>query len=233
MRRRLVSLSVATLLCACAWSIVAGKSRSGARIAAPPSRVHQTVLHNAVFYASAAVPRRAAVPAPVDKDETKITALIATLRPKKGPEFARAVASHIVHSARENGLSPYVVSATAVVESEFDMTAGPCIGVMQLHPATVSEVYGRSGRDVHSLRDNIWMGANYLARNYRATLPSRGGEEDRMRIMWGRYNGAGPRSVYVSRALRVLRRIKTGTPSTWKQKIRKTGSLWGVRANHR
>jgi soluble lytic murein transglycosylase-like protein len=158
-----------------------------------------------------------------------IASLVETLQPKKGSPYARSVASHIVRSAHENGVSPYVVSATAVVESELNMKAGPCIGIMQMNPGTVSEVYGHTGKDVYALRDNLWMGSNYLGRHYRSPLASRGGEEDRMRYMWGCYNGAGSDSEYVRRTLRVLHRIRNGTPKSWKQTIRTTGSLWGVR----
>ncbi len=163
----------------------------------------------------------------------RIASLVHTLRPEKGQRYAWSVASDIVQSARENRVSPYVVSATAVVESEFDMNAGPCIGVMQMYPNTVSDCYANTHRNPHGIQDNIWMGTNYLARHYRSELASRSGsEEGRLCRMWGRYNGAGPDSVYAKRALRVLHRIKTGTPKSWKLTIRKTGSLWGTRARN-
>ena len=160
----------------------------------------------------------------------QIAALIQTLRPEKGSRYAWSVASDIVQSARENRVSPYVVSATAVVESEFDMNAGPCIGVMQMYPNTVSDFYANTNRNPHGIQDNIWMGSNYLAHHYRSETACRAGsEEARLSRMWGRYNGAGPNSVYAQRALRVLRRIKTGSPCSWKRTIQTTGSLWGVR----
>ena len=159
----------------------------------------------------------------------RIASLVHTLRPEKGQRYAWSVASDVVQSARANGMSPYVISATAVVESEFDMNAGPCIGVMQMYPPTISEVYPTSSRDPHGIQDNIWMGSNYLSRHYRSKMACRAGSEEvRLSRMWGRYNGAGPKSVYAQRALRVLHRIKTGNPRTWKHTIRTTGSLWGV-----
>jgi hypothetical protein len=168
-------------------------------------------------------------PAPRDPALPRIASLVHTLRPEKGHHYAWSVASDIVQSARENRVSPYVVSATAVVESEFDMSAGPCIGVMQMYPRTVSEVYARERRDPHGIQDNIWMGSNYLARHYRSEVACRAGSEEmRLCRMWGRYNGAGPDSVYAKRALRVLHRIKTGSPRSWKKTIQATGSLWGT-----
>jgi hypothetical protein len=153
-----------------------------------------------------------------------------TLRPEKGKHYAWSVATDIVQSAQENQISPYVISATAVVESEFNMNAGPCIGVMQMYPHTVADVYPNTNRDPHAIQDNIWMGSNYLSRHYRSELACRtGSEEVRLSRMWGRYNGAGPDSAYAKRALRVLHRIKTGNPESWKQTIRTTGSLWGVK----
>ena len=163
----------------------------------------------------------------------RIAALVNTLRPEKGRRYAWSVASDIVQSARENKVSPYVVSATAVVESEFDMNAGPCIGVMQMYPNTVSDCYANTRRNPHGIQDNIWMGSNYLARHYRSELACRAGSEEvRLCRMWGRYNGAGPDSVYAKRALRVLHRIKTGSPKSWKRTIRATGSLWGAPSRH-
>jgi len=160
----------------------------------------------------------------------KIASLVHTLRPEKGQHYAWSVASDVVQSARENGMSPYVISATAVVESEFNMNAGPCIGVMQMYPPTLSEVYATSSRDPHGIQDNIWLGSNYLSRHYRSEMACRAGSEEiRLSRMWGSYNGAGPESVYAQRALRVLHRIKTGNPKSWKHTIRTTGSLWGVR----
>ena len=170
--------------------------------------------------------RRAAL---LDPALPRIAALVHTLRPEKGNRYAWSVASDIVQSAHENKVSPYVVSATAVVESEFDMNAGPCIGVMQMYPPTVSDIYARTNRDPHGIQDNIWMGTNYLARHYRSERACRAGSEEvRLSRMWGHYNGAGPESTYAKRALRVLHRIKTGSPKSWKQTIRTTGSLWGV-----
>lgn len=166
---------------------------------------------------------------PKDPALPRIASLVHTLRPEKGHQYAWSVAADIVQSARENRVSPYVVSATAVVESEFDMNAGPCIGVMQMYPTTVSDVYANTNRDPHGIQDNIWMGSNYLARHYRSEMACRAGSEEvRLSRMWGRYNGAGPESVYARRALRVLHRIKTGNPQSWKRTIRTTGSLWGV-----
>lgn len=159
----------------------------------------------------------------------QIASLVHTLRPEKGQRYAWSVASDIVQSARENKVSPYVVSATAVVESEFDMQAGPCIGVMQMYPATVSDFYAKTCRNPKGIQDNIWMGSNYLARHYRSEQACRAGSEEvRLSRMWGRYNGAGPDSVYAKRALLVLHRIKTGSPKSWQHTIRTTGSLWGV-----
>ncbi|MCW3097509.1 MAG: Transglycosylase domain [Chthonomonadaceae bacterium] len=189
-----------------------------------PPRVTSGSLSTASIRSSASSRARLKDPA-----LPRIASLVHTLRPEKGRKFAWSVAADIVQSARENRVSPYVVSATAVVESEFDMNAGPCVGVMQIYPSTVTEVYANSNRDPYGIQDNIWMGSNYLARHYRSELACRSGSEEvRLSRMWGSYNGAGPGSVYAQRALRVLHRIKTGNPKTWKQTIRTTGSLWGV-----
>jgi hypothetical protein len=215
------------LLAAAAWAV----SSVGARRSSERTPASASIVRNRLAVRHAAAQRafqRSATPAQ-KHDIEHIASLVETLQPREGPEYARYVASNIVQSAHENGIHPYVVSATAVVESEFSMKAGPCVGMMQMYPPTVAEVYGRTGRDVNGLEDNIWMGANFLAINYRSKLASRGGSEvSRMRYMWGKYNGSGPNGQYATRALRVLRRIRHGNPQEWKQTMHKAGSLWGV-----
>jgi hypothetical protein len=229
MRRRILALTTLGLLIgALAWSV--------ANRAAHFSRNHSRQPARADLRTDDSAARRRAIRlairkpiGPTDVPHVKhIASLVRAVAPRQSPEYAWMVASNIVQSARENGVSPYIVSATAVVESEFSMQAGPCVGVMQMNPATVAEVYSRSDRDVNGLEDNIWMGANFLAINYRSRLASRGGSDEyRMRHMWGRYNGSGPKSLYVKRALRVLRRIKEGNSVSWKRTIKTTGTLWG------
>ena len=155
--------------------------------------------------------------------------LVATVQPKKGRAYANRVSRLIVRHSRSNHISPYVVAATGVIESEFRMESRPCVGIMQVDLVTASEFRRHYGRDVYDLNDNIWIGAADLSRYYRRTLASRGlSERERLARTWGRYNGCGPRGGYVRRAFLVKHRIEKGNPSTWKKLIKDTGSLWGT-----
>ncbi|HEY3331198.1 MAG TPA: transglycosylase SLT domain-containing protein [Capsulimonadaceae bacterium] len=132
----------------------------------------------------------------------EIESVVLKHHPEKGKPYARRIASLLVENAHAAKLPVEVVVATAVVESGFSMKSGPCIGIMQIHPATYHELYEESGLNPHRLRDNIRLGTRELARHYRQVSSRSISDRRRLAIMWGRYNGAGPRSGYVRKALR-------------------------------
>jgi soluble lytic murein transglycosylase-like protein len=135
--------------------------------------------------------------------------LIRSRHPEKGPHYAKVVAGLVIENARAAHLPVEVVAATAAVESGFSMKSGPCIGMMQVNPATYRERYKKSGLNPYKLRDNIRIGTRELARHYQETASRSLNDRRRLSIMWGRYNGSGPHSAYVRRALKtydILRR---------------------------
>jgi soluble lytic murein transglycosylase-like protein len=160
----------------------------------------------------------------------KIAGLIKLVQPRKGQAYANHVAETIVKEAKRYGLDPYVVASTAYIESEFSMSSGPCIGMMQIERRTYREKYAKSKLNPYDLEDNIRLGAWELAdkakisnrSKTRIALASRGG----LSRMWGRYNGAGSRSGYVVRAHTTLSRIKTKSIAELQEHLKKRGPLW-------
>lgn len=123
-------------------------------------------------------------------------------------EQAHRLAVLVSENARAAHVPVEVVAATAAVESGFSMKSGPCIGIMQIHPATYRERYKRSGLNPNRLRDNIRLGSRELARHYRVASSRSGSERRRLAFMWGRYNGSGMHSAYVRKALKAYDAIK-------------------------
>ena len=136
--------------------------------------------------------------------EARLASVIYGMQPRRGHAYAEQVAGLVMADARREHLRPEVIAATATVESHFDMRSGPCIGIMQVNPRTARERYSRSGLSSHSIGGNLSMGASELARHYDK---ARGGERSRLAVMWGRYNGAGPRSGYVRRCMAAYHQI--------------------------
>lgn len=157
-----------------------------------------------------------------DAELVKITDLVSVVQRGQGPKYAKKVATCIVTSARKYKISPSVVAATAYIESGFRMPKGPCIGMMQIAPGTARS-FKKAHLNAYIMEDNIQMGACYLSRHYHKVLSSRCGNP--LQRMWGRYNGAGPNSGYVRRAMKVYNRIEKGDKTTWR-KCLKRGALW-------
>ncbi len=160
--------------------------------------------------------------------EKKIAGLIKLVQPRKGQSYADHVAKVICQEAKRYNLDPYIVATTAYIESEFSMVSRPCIGIMQVERRTYRASYAKSGLKPNDLEDNIRLGAWELAdkaknrSTSRIALASRGD----LSRMWGRYNGAGPRSSYVRKAHLVYNRIKSGNTDKWKSHLKSRGPLW-------
>ena len=79
---------------------------------------------------------------------------------------------------------------------------------MQVNPRTIHERYSHCGFAASSVGGNLRLGASELARHYdEAEHSGRTSERARLAMMWGRYNGAGPRSGYVRRCMAAYREI--------------------------
>lgn len=185
------------------------------RPAAPKKRLVHRKIHKTVAH----------------KSGDRIAAFVATVQPKKGPRYARRVARAVRHAAKTTGLSPEVILATGYVESEFRMGAGPCMGVMQVHPGTLREMRrhmpAARNLDPDRVEDNIQLGALELASHYnKGTHIASRSSNERLSRAWGRYNGSSSHSSYVRRVRTVLRRIKKGDSVAWRRHLQKHGTLW-------
>lgn len=104
-------------------------------------------------------------------------------------------------AGRDYGVDPYLIAATAAIESRFDAQAisgrGMCIGLMQLHRDTAR----RLGIDPWDPRDNIRGGTRVLAR----LLRNYGGD---LRRVYYKYNATCTPAYYreVMKAWRQARR---------------------------
>jgi len=160
--------------------------------------------------------------------QKKIAGLIKLVQPRKGQSYADHVAKIICQEAKRYNIDPYIVATTAYIESEFSMASHPCIGIMQVERRTYRALYAKSGLKPYDLEDNIRLGAWELAdkaknrSQSRIALASRGD----LSRMWGRYNGAGPRSSYVRKAHLVYSRIKGKSVIELQSHLKKRGPLW-------
>ena len=171
------------------------------------------------------VERKVVVDSGVQK---KIAGLIKLVQPRKGQSYADHVANIICQEAKRYNIDPYIIATTAYIESEFSMASRPCIGIMQVERRTYRALYAKSGLKPNDLEDNIRLGAWELAdkaknrSQSRIALASRG----ELSRMWGRYNGAGPKSSYVRKAHLVYSRIKNKSVTELQTHLKKRGPLW-------
>ena len=160
--------------------------------------------------------------------EKKIAGLIKLVQPRKGQSYADHLAKVICQEAKRYNIDPFIIATTAYIESEFSMASSPCIGIMQVERRTYRASYAKSGLKPNDLEDNIRLGAWELAdkaknrSQSRVALASRGD----LSRMWGRYNGAGPRSSYVRKAHLVYSRLKSKSVTELQTHLKKRGPLW-------
>lgn len=144
-----------------------------------------------------------------DIQRHRIANIVHQYQPKKGWKYAYQVAAYYIDSARKVGVHPYALVAIGRVESEFTMSAGQQIGIMQFTRSEAREYQKKDHLNVHRLQDNIYAGAYQMARlipksrNHYAA--SRGGNLGRnsrsgyngpnplprYQVAWRRYNGGG------------------------------------------
>jgi len=146
---------------------------------------------------------------------------------KKSQSYADKTAKTIVESAVKFKIDPYIIAATAWKESTFTMHSRPQIGPMQFTRST-GRTYQRMGFNIYEFHDNIRAGACKLAGHYHrsaGTTASRHGGSRNARgsqrsrsVMWGAYNGCGPRGAYVKRLESAYRFMKG---NTWESKAKK------------
>ena len=146
----------------------------------------------------------------LDKKE-KIFNFIKLVQPKYSTSYIKKIVDAIFKYSIKYKIDPYIITTTAYVESEFNMKSGPCVGIMQVYKPTLRWVDPKKEYDINTIDGNIGLGTKELSEHYNFRY-LRGNQMDRssnnfnaLKIMWGKYNGSGPRSSYVSKTFNALR----------------------------
>lgn len=145
--------------------------------------------------------------------KNKIIAFIKLVQPKYSKKYIDTIANSIMKYSIKYRLDPFVITTTAYVESEFNMKSRNCIGIMQIYEPSINELDPKKEYNPYTIDGNIGLGAKELSK-YLKPDDSRGDFMDRssnnqspLKIMWGRYNGSGPNSSYVTKTFNVLRKL--------------------------
>lgn len=146
----------------------------------------------------------------LDKKE-KIFNFIKLVQPKYSTSYIKKIVDAIFKYSIKYKIDPYIITTTAYVESEFNMKSGPCVGIMQVYKPTLRWLDPKKEYDINTIDGNIGLGTKELSEHYNFRY-LRGNQMDRssnnfnaLKIMWGKYNGSGPRSSYVSKTFNALR----------------------------
>ena len=146
----------------------------------------------------------------LDKKE-KIFKFIKLVQPKYSTSYIKKIVEAIFKYSVKYKIDPYIITTTAYVESEFDMKSGPCVGIMQVYRPTLRWLDPKKEYNINTIDGNIGLGTKELSEHYNFRY-FRGNQMDRssnnfnaLKIMWGKYNGSGPRSSYVSKTFNALR----------------------------
>ena len=146
----------------------------------------------------------------LDKKE-KIFKFIKLVQPKYSTSYIKKIVEAIFKYSVKYKIDPYIITTTAYVESEFNMKSGPCVGIMQVYKPTLRWLDPKKEYDINTIDGNIGLGTKELSEHYNFRY-LRGNQMDRssnnfnaLKIMWGKYNGSGPRSSYVSKTFNALR----------------------------
>jgi hypothetical protein len=146
----------------------------------------------------------------LDKKE-KIFKFIKLVQPKYSTSYIKKIVEAIFKYSVKYKIDPYIITTTAYVESEFDMKSGPCVGIMQVYRPTLRWLDPKKEYNINTIDGNIGLGTKELSEHYNFRYV-RGNKMDRssnnfnaLKIMWGKYNGSGPRSSYVSKTFNALR----------------------------
>jgi soluble lytic murein transglycosylase-like protein len=148
----------------------------------------------------------------LDKKE-KIFKFIKLVQPKYSASYIKKIVDAIFKYSAKYKIDPYIITTTAYIESEFNMKSGPCDGIMQIYRPTLRWLDPKKEYNVNTIDGNIGLGTKELSRHYNFKYV-RGRQMDRssnnfnaLKLMWGKYNGAGPDSSYVKKCFNVLRRL--------------------------
>lgn len=145
--------------------------------------------------------------------KVKIFKFIKLVQPKYTDSYVQKIVDAIFKYGDKYKVEPYIIASTAYVESEFSMRSRPCIGIMQVLRSSLRWLNPKKEYDPYTIDGNIALGTKELSMHIkrdvnRGNLVDRSSSNDRiLRYMWGKYNGAGSRSYYSTKTLKVMRTL--------------------------
>jgi hypothetical protein len=163
--------------------------------------------------------------------KVKIFKFIKLVQPKYTDSYIQKIVDAIFKYGKKYNVEPYIIASTAYVESEFSMKSRPCVGIMQLLRSSMKWLNPSKEYDPYTIDGNIALGTKELSmhihRNVnRGNLIDRSSSNDRtLRYMWGRYNGAGSRSYYSTKTLKVMHTLVSKDLDEIKVRLKK-GPIW-------
>lgn len=163
--------------------------------------------------------------------KVKIFKFIKLVQPKYTDSYIQKIVDAIFKYGKKYNVEPYIIASTAYVESEFSMRSRPCVGIMQLLRSSMKWLNASEEYDPYTIDGNIALGTKELSmhihRNVnRGNLIDRSSSNDRtLRYMWGRYNGAGSRSYYSTKTLKVMHTLVSKDLDEIKVRLKK-GPIW-------
>ena len=145
--------------------------------------------------------------------KVKIFKFIKLVQPKYTDSYVQKIVDAIFKYGDKYKVEPYIIASTAYVESEFSMRSRPCIGIMQVLRSSLRWLNPKKEYDPYTIDGNIALGTKELSMHIKRDV-NRGNPVDRsssndriLRYMWGKYNGAGSRSYYSTKTLKVMRTL--------------------------
>ena len=163
--------------------------------------------------------------------KVKIFKFIKLVQPKYTDSYIQKIVDAIFKYGKKYNVEPYIIASTAYVESEFSMRSRPCVGIMQLLRSSMKWLNPKKEYDPYTIDGNIALGTKELSmhinRNVnRGNLVDRSSSNDRtLRYMWGRYNGAGSRSYYSTKTLKVMHTLVSKDLEEIRVRLKK-GPIW-------
>jgi len=163
--------------------------------------------------------------------KVKIFKFIKLVQPKYTDSYIDKIVDAIFKYGKKYNVEPYIIASTAYVESEFSMRSRPCVGIMQLLRSSMKWLNPKKEYDPYTIDGNIALGTKELSmhihRNVdRGNLVDRSSNNDRtLKYMWGRYNGAGSKSYYSKKTLRVMHTLVSKDLVEIKVRLKK-GPIW-------
>ena len=166
--------------------------------------------------------------AKADTFDSKLSVILKQVNTKYSTDNRQKIINWINFEAKRNKIDPYLIATTAYVESEFSQNSQPCIGVMQVYLPTYRELCKKNSYlknyNPYNIHGNLVIGAKELALDY-CHKNNKYSESNRLKYMWGRYNGCGISGDYTRKSLCVYLKLKNLSAEQLSSHLKKK-ELW-------